>query len=160
MIGKSFSLFASRTASIAGRPATFAIAVGSVILWALAGPVFGFSDAWQLTINTATTIITFLMVFLIQNSQNRDSRAVQIKLDELIRATLGAHNALLNLEELSEEELEGFRKCYIEIAEKARDEGLIDEEGRPAIVLPGNGTAMLVEENAKRRHRRAGRRKR
>jgi low affinity Fe/Cu permease len=159
MFGRGFSIFASRTASIAGRPITFAVAVGSVILWAVLGPVFGFSDAWQLTINTATTIITFLMVFLIQNSQNRDSRAVQIKLDELIRATLGAHNALLNLEELSEEELEGFRKCYIEIAEKAREEGLIDEEGRLAIVLPGDGKAVLVE-NAKRRHRNAGRRKR
>jgi low affinity Fe/Cu permease len=118
------------------------------------GPVFQFSDDWQLTINTGTTIVTFLMVFLIQNTQNRDSRAMQIKLDELIRATIGAHNALLDLEELSEEELDTFRKCYLAIAEKARKEGLIDDEGRPAIVLPGNGGAVLVEPRKKPRRKR------
>ena len=154
----SFTVFANRAASLAGRPITFVLAAGSVVLWATLGPVFHFSDAWQLTINTGTTIITFLMVFLIQNTQNRDSRAMQIKLDELIRATLGAHNALLNLEELSEEELDAFRKCYTDIADRARKEGLIDDEGRPAVVLPGNGGTVLVEAPKKpRRKRKRGR---
>jgi low affinity Fe/Cu permease len=149
----NFSAFANKTSSYAGRPITFAVAAGSVILWAALGPVFDFSDGWQLTINTGTTIVTFLMVFLIQNTQNRDSRAMQIKLDELIRATLHAHNALLDLEELSEDELEAFRRVYCRIAEKARSEGLRDEEGRPAIVLPGNGGKALVEAKAPRRKR-------
>jgi low affinity Fe/Cu permease len=155
---KSFSAFANRAASFAGRPVTFAVAAGAVVLWAVLGPVFRFSDGWQLTINTGTTIITFLMVFLIQNTQNRDSRAMQIKLDELIRVTIGAHNALLDLEELSEEELDTFRKCYVAIAEKARKEGFVDDEGRPAIVLPGNGGTVLVGAPKKpRRGRKRGR---
>jgi low affinity Fe/Cu permease len=108
-----------------------------ILLWAITGPLFDFSDAWQLTVNTGTTIVTFLMVFLIQNTQNRDSRATQIKLDELIRSTQHAHNALLDLEELSEDELDEFRKCYIDIARKARERGLVDDEGTPKVVLPG-----------------------
>jgi low affinity Fe/Cu permease len=88
--------------------------------WAITGPIFGFSDTWQLVINTGTTIVTFLMVFLIQNTQYRDAEAIQIKLDELIRSVQGAHNALLNLEELEDEEIERIRHHYEQIAERAR----------------------------------------
>jgi low affinity Fe/Cu permease len=104
----------------AGRPMTFMIALAIIALWALTGPIFHFSDTWQLVINTSTTIVTFLMVFLIQNTQNRDTEALQIKLDELIRAIEGAHNALLDLEELDEEELEEIRSDYLKLAEAAR----------------------------------------
>jgi low affinity Fe/Cu permease len=96
------------------------IAVVVILTWVITGPIFGFSDTWQLVINTGTTIVTFLMVFLIQNTQNRDSEAVQIKLDELIRAVKGAHNALLDLEELEDEELDRMRAYYERIAERAR----------------------------------------
>ena len=114
-----------------GSTAAFPAATGIVVIWALTGPLFHFSDTWQLVINTATTIITFLMVFLIQNTQNRDTAAIQIKLDELIRATNGAHNALLNLEELEVEELEALRSRYICLARVARTnlkDGLIDTD--------------------------------
>jgi low affinity Fe/Cu permease len=114
-----FSEFARRLAIWTGRPVAFMIAAGAVALWALSGPLFGFSDTWQLVINTSTTIITFLMVFLIQNTQNRDTEAIQIKLDELIRATQGAHNALLNLEHLEDEELDRYRKHYTALARHA-----------------------------------------
>jgi low affinity Fe/Cu permease len=96
--------------------------VALIGLWLVGGPLFGFSDTWQLVINTATTIVTFLMVFLIQNTQNRDSAAIQIKLDEPVRATRGAHNGLLDLEELSEAEIEAFRRKYVQLAEDARQE--------------------------------------
>jgi low affinity Fe/Cu permease len=115
-----FSNFARRLAVWAGRPAAFIAAAGAVLAWILCGPLFGFSDTWQLVINTATTIVTFLMVFLIQNTQNRDTEAIQIKLDELIRATQGAHNALLNLEHLEDRELERYRRHYAELAKSAR----------------------------------------
>ena len=115
-----FTRFAKWTARMSGRPATFAIAVLVIVGWAMLGPVFGFSDTWQLVINTGTTIVTFLMVFLIQNTQNRDSEAIQIKLDELIRAIEGAHNALLDLEELEEDELDAVRLEYTGLAERAR----------------------------------------
>jgi low affinity Fe/Cu permease len=117
-----FSRFAKLTARITGKPLTFMIAVLVVAAWAVTGPLFGFSDTWQLVINTGTTIITFLMVFLIQSTQNRDSEAMQVKLDELIRATHGAHNALLDLEELEEEELDRIKAGYEKIAEQARGE--------------------------------------
>jgi len=117
-----FSRFAKSTARITGKPVTFMIAVLIVVVWAIMGPMFGFSDTWQLVINTGTTIITFLMVFLIQNTQNRDSEALQVKLDELIRATHGAQNALLDLEELEEEELDRIKAGYEKIAERARGE--------------------------------------
>jgi len=91
-----------------------------VVVWAISGPLFGFSDTWQLVINTATTIVTFLMVFLIQSTQNRDTEAMQVKLDELIRATNGAHNALLDLEELDEDKLDAFRMKYQRLADRAR----------------------------------------
>ena len=93
-----------------------------VLIWAIAGPFFQFSDTWELVINTGTTIITFLMVFLIQNTQNRDAEAVQVKLDELLRVTEGAHVALLNLEELEEEELQKIYRSYSELAERAREQ--------------------------------------
>jgi low affinity Fe/Cu permease len=106
---------------VSGSPTAFALAISIVLVWAITGPLFGYSDTWQLVINTGTTIITFLMVFLIQNTQNRDSQAIQVKLDELIRCTNGAHNALLNLEELEEKELTSICAEYKKIAEQARD---------------------------------------
>jgi len=115
-----FSDFARRLAMWTGRPCAFLAASTAVVLWAASGPLFGFSDTWQLVINTSTTIITFLMVFLIQNTQNRDTEAMQIKLDELIRATQGAHNALLNLEHLEDEELDRYRRHYAALARVAR----------------------------------------
>ena len=117
----TFSEFARRLAVWSGRPGAFVLAAGAVILWALSGPLFGYSDTWQLVINTSTTIVTFLMVFLIQNTQNRDTEAIQIKLDELIRATQGAHNALLYLEHLEDEELDRYRRHYAELAKRARE---------------------------------------
>jgi low affinity Fe/Cu permease len=115
-----YSRFAKRAAHVCGRPRTFSLAVAIILVWILTGPIFGFSDTWQLVINTGTTIITFLMVFLIQNTQNRDTEAIQVKLDELIRATKGAHNALLDLEELEEERLDSFRARYQALAASAR----------------------------------------
>ena len=115
-----FSFIARRIAVLAGRPMTFFLAVTLIVAWALAGPLFGFSDTWQLVVNTATTIITFLMVFLIQNTQNRDTEAIQLKLDELIRATQGAHNALLHLEEMDDEQIERYRASYMKLAAAAR----------------------------------------
>ena len=116
-----FSYVARRIAVLAGRPVVFLAAVVSIVLWALSGPLFGFSDTWQLVVNTTTTIVTFLMVFLIQNTQNRDTAAIQLKLDELIRATQGAHNALLNLEEIDEEQFERYRRSYEKLAARARE---------------------------------------
>ncbi len=115
-----YTRIAKAASRYAGKPATFSLALGTIVVWAVSGPIFGFSDTWQLVINTGTTIVTFLMVFLIQNSQNRDTAAIQVKLDELIRATEGAHNALLDLEELGEEKLEEFRGRYEAIAAEAR----------------------------------------
>lgn len=117
-----YSGFAKSISRFCGRPRTFAFAVAVIAIWIITGPIFGFSDTWQLVINTGTTIITFLMVFLIQNTQNRDTEAIQIKLDELIRATRGAHNALLDLEELEEEALDAFRRRYQMLATSARED--------------------------------------
>jgi low affinity Fe/Cu permease len=117
-----FDRFSKRTARSTGHPVAFVAAVALILAWLVTGPVFGFGTTWQLVINTATTIVTFLMVFLIQNTQNRDGAAVQLKLDELIRAIEGAHNSLLDLEELSEGELDDIRKTYLTLAEEARAE--------------------------------------
>jgi len=114
-----FERFARGAARAAGRPVAFGTAIAVIAIWALLGPLFHFSDTWQLVINTATTIITFLMVFLIQNTQNRDSEAMQLKLDELIRATGGCHNAVLDIEELSEEELDTIKRGYGTLAKRA-----------------------------------------
>jgi len=114
-----FHQFAQHSARLAGKPGTFGVAVMVILIWGLGGPLFHFSDTWQLVINTGTTIITFLMVFLIQNTQNRDSEAMQLKLDELIRATKTAHTILLDVEELSEEELDKLRRNYQRLAREA-----------------------------------------
>ncbi len=105
---------------MAGQPTAFGLAVLIILLWGVTGPLFHFSDTWQLVINTSTTIITFLMVFLIQNTQNRDSEATHLKLDELIRAVGGAKNSLLDLEELDEQELDEVRETYLKLASEAR----------------------------------------
>jgi low affinity Fe/Cu permease len=115
-----FTRFAKWASRATGKPATFIGAVFIIILWAVTGPIFDFSDTWQLVINTGTTIITFLMVFLIQNTQNRDTEAMQIKLDELIRAVETAQNTMMDLEELDETELDEIRAKYEKLAEKAR----------------------------------------
>ena len=115
-----FTRFAKTTARAAGHPATFCVAVVIILLWAATGPLFGFSDTWQLVINTGTTIVTFLMVFLIQNTQNRDAQAIQVKLDELIRSIQGAHLALLDLEELDDQDFERICSDYRELARQAR----------------------------------------
>jgi len=117
-----FTRAAKWASHTAGRPVTFTIAVAVILIWAITGPIFQFSDTWQLVINTSTTIITFLMVFLIQNTQNRDTEALQIKLDELIRSMENAHTVLLDLEELDEEELNVIRKDYLKLAQKARED--------------------------------------
>jgi len=122
-----FAHFANVIAQFSGRPTTFIVALMTVAVWAITGPLFGYSDTWQLVINTGTTIVTFLMVFLIQNTQNRDSHAIQIKLDELIRAVDGAHNSLLDLEELDDEIIDRMRKRYIRLAEEARKDLSADE---------------------------------
>jgi len=114
-----FNLVAKKASYAAGTPWTFLGAVSIVLIWALTGPVFKFNDTWQLVINTGTTIITFLMVFLIQHSQNADTAAIQIKLDELIRVTAEANNELLDLEELDEERLEEIRRTYEQMARDA-----------------------------------------
>jgi low affinity Fe/Cu permease len=124
-----FSSFAKRTARASGHPAAFVLAVVVIVVWGITGPLFGFSDTWQLVINTGTTIVTFLMVFLIQNTQNRDSEAMHIKLDELIRALEGAHNALLNLESLEQGELDRIQASYEKLAAQARTDlkqGIVD----------------------------------
>ncbi len=116
-----FTRFAEKTAHISGTPTAFILALITIIVWIVTGPMFNYSDTWQLVINTGTTIITFLMVFLIQNSQNRDTKAIHLKLDELIRVTEGAHTALLDLEELSERELMEICSRYKLIAKESRE---------------------------------------
>lgn len=120
--GSRFSRFAQVAARIMGGPRAFMLALCIVVVWGLSGPLFDFNDTWQLVINTGTTIITFLMVFLIQNTQNRDAEAMQIKLDELIRAAHDAQNSLLDLEELEPEDLERIRARYTDLAKQARHE--------------------------------------
>ena len=116
-----FNRGAKWIARTTGHPTGFALAVLVIVVWVATGPVFRFSDSWQLVINTGTTIVTFLMVFLIQNTQNRDSEAMQLKLDELIRAVEGAHNALLDIEELDEADLDRIKAPYEKLAQQARE---------------------------------------
>jgi low affinity Fe/Cu permease len=126
-LGKRTSLFtrmAQATARLTGKPATFFTALAVIVIWAVSGPIFGFNDTWQLVINTSTTIITFLMVFIIQNSQNRDTAAMQIKLDELISQLEGAREELLDLEEMDEDKLEALRNDFEKRAKAARESAL------------------------------------
>ena len=116
-----FARFARQTSRWTGKPIAFFLSLAVVIVWLATGPIYHYSDTWQLVINTGTTVVTFLMVFLIQNAQYRDAEAVQMKLDELLRVTHGAHNALLDLEELEEDELDRIRQGYTELAEGARE---------------------------------------
>jgi low affinity Fe/Cu permease len=134
----AFSRFANWTARATGHPMAFALAAGVVLAWLVTGPIFGFSDTWQLVINTGTTIVTFLMVFLIQNTQNRDGSALQLKLDEIIRSIEGAHNAVLDLEELPEDQLAKFREQYEQLARDARQEQ--NERGEGDTGTPEVGT--------------------
>lgn len=120
-VASFYSSVARAVARVAGRPSTFVVALTSILLWIASGPFFDFSDTWQLVINTATTIVTFLMVFLIQSTQNRDTEAIHLKLDELIRVTQGAHNRMLDLEESEEHQLGELRKKYEELARQARE---------------------------------------
>lgn len=129
-----FDRFARFAARLTGRPLVFNLALATIFVWVVSGPLYGFSDTWQLVINTATTIVTFLMVFLIQHTQNRDTEALQVKLDELIRAIEGANNALLDLEELEEEELEVLRKNYMMLARVAREQ--MNRKGMPRTEFP------------------------
>src|SRR6478735_2337014 len=131
-ISKFFGELANKTSLAAGRASTFITAAGIVLVWAVSGPLFGFSDTWQLVINTGTTIVTFLMVFLIQNSQNRDSAAIQVKLDELIRVG-AARNSLVGIEHLSDEELEEIRnKCEARAAAEKAGDRTVEETGQAA----------------------------
>ena len=114
-----FSRFASRTATLVGHPYMFLTAVVVLVIWAVSGPFFHFSDTWQLIINTGTTIITFLVVFLIQNTQNRDAKALHLKLDELIRSHVPAHNDMIDIEKLSDEELENLKERYAALCEES-----------------------------------------
>jgi len=136
--GSPFDRFSKWIAQFAGHSIAFAAAVALIAVWLVSGPLFGFSNTWQLVINTATTIVTFLMVFVIQNTQNRDGAAIQIKLDELVRATEGAHNGLLDLEELNDAEIEAFRQKYLQLAETARAEirRAQPDTGTPQIEFP------------------------
>jgi low affinity Fe/Cu permease len=138
-----FSRFAKWTAHASGHPLAFVFAAVTIGVWLITGPLFGFSDTWQLVINTGTTIVTFLMVFLIQNTQNRDSAAVHLKLDELIRTVNGAHNALLDLEELTETDLERLRSRYESLGRNAREDllrGLLDTD-TPDVPVEGRRMA-------------------
>jgi low affinity Fe/Cu permease len=141
-----FTRAAKSVSRIAGRPATFMVALSLIAIWAITGPIFDFSDTWQLVINTGTTIITFLMVFLIQNTQNRDTEALQIKLDELLRAVETARNTMIDLEELDDEELEAIRKDYLKLARRARTEVKRGEDDSLVLeVKEGNGKTKKVK---------------
>lgn len=126
-LSNGFDKLAQWTARHAGRPTTFAVALAIIAVWSVSGPVFGWSDTWQLIINTGTTIVTFLMVFLIQNTQNRDTEALQLKLDELIRVNDKARNRLLRLEELTEEEMEQVKTTFTRLAQSSPP---LSEEGQ------------------------------
>ena len=134
----AFNKLCKAAARVTGRPLAFTFASVLILAWLISGPLFGFSDTWQLAINTGTTVVTFLMVFLIQNTQSRDTEAMQIKLDELIRVTEAANNALLDLEELDQPALDGYRGYYEALARRSRAQAHV-----PGTVLPEHGTAPL-----------------
>ena len=117
-----FEKFSTHATKLTGRPMAFIIACVVIVIWAVSGPLFGYSDTWQLVINTGTTIITFLMVFIIQHSQNKDTMALQLKLNELIAASAGASNRLIDVEDLTEEELETLKKFYIRLSDLSEKE--------------------------------------
>jgi len=123
MLDRIFTAVASRIAFFAGQPAAFVIALALIVIWGVTGPIFGYSDTWQLVVNTATTIITFLMVFLIQNSQNRDGAAMQAKLDELLRAVEAARNEFIGIEHLTDHEIEKIRDALEKECEARADDG-------------------------------------
>ncbi len=137
--------WASRTA---GRPSTVIGAVIIILLWAVSGPLFHFSDTWQLVINTGTTIVTFLMVFLIQNTQNRDTEALQIKLDELLRAVGAARNTMIDLEELDDEELEAIREDYLKLARNAKAKIKHGKDGVVIEVEDEDGESKTVKKKS------------
>ena len=152
--GNRFGRIAKGVSRFTGGALCFGLALGAVAVWAATGPMFNYSNNWQLVINTGTTIITFLMVFLIQNTQNRDTDAIHIKLDELIRATHGAHNALLDLEDLEPSELAKFRASYSKMAGKAKDpaDPSVSEAGIHHVELDGipqTGSEALAAERGR-----------
>jgi low affinity Fe/Cu permease len=147
-----FTRFANGASRATGKPGTFVLAVIIVLVWAVTGPIFRFSDTWQLIINTGTTIVTFLMVFLIQNTQNRDSEAMHVKMDELIRALEGAHNALLDLEELDDETLDKVRDRYRKLAAKAREDILAGRLDIGCEEIDEAETLASLETLAKKEH--------
>ena len=142
-----FQKFARAVVRTSGHPMAFGLAIATVVIWALTGPLFHFDNTWLLLINTVATIITFLMIFLIRNAQNRESEAVQLKLDELIRATKAAHNSLLDIEELSEEDLNRIKARFERLARKARDEL---SAGQTEFIRPEGhqDAAVIVNESA------------
>ena len=147
-----FSNVARDVSTVAGRPWVFALAVLVVLVWALTGPIFGFSDTWQLVINTGTTIVTFLMVFLIQSTQNKDTLVVHVKLNELIASSPGASNHLIDLEDMSDADLERLQIAFQQLADRAEE-----KLGRPMTV---DQIARSLDESAESRRRRRGRRRR
>lgn len=124
VVSDAFRVFARRSSNVLGSPWAFVMAILVIVVWAATGPTFHFSDTWQLIINTGTTIVTFLMVFIIQNTQNRDAKAVHLKLDEIIRAIKGARNELVDLEELSDEELKKLEEQFRRLRMKAENHGV------------------------------------
>jgi low affinity Fe/Cu permease len=148
-----FRKFAHRIATGAGSPWAFLVAVLTLVVWAVSGPIFGFSDTWQLVINTGTTIVTFLIVFLIQNTQNRDARAIHLKLDELIRAMEGARTSLVDLEELSDDELVKLECEFRALREKLGDTGQkLHENVAVALERRAQGTQKGDAHKPRRKH--------
>lgn len=147
----AFTVFAKWVARAAGHPLAFVLAASAIVIWAATGPMFAYNNTWQLVINTSTTIITFLMVFVIQNTQNRDSAALHIKLDELIRATRGAHNVLLDLEELEQRDIERLHEDYEELAARAREDL---EAGKSDTEIRETKAQAIDAQNQKHRRRR------
>jgi low affinity Fe/Cu permease len=133
IVSDAFRVFARRSSMMLGSAWAFAGAVLVIVVWLLTGPTFHFSDTWQLIINTATTVITFLMVFLIQNTQNRDAKAMHLKIDEIIRALKGARNQLVDLEDLSDEELQKLEEQFRRLRTKAERNGTLSRKAKPRV---------------------------